>query len=272
MGLNIGTAGLDNLMLGNQEVDKIMLGTTEVWSNNKWATQVFYSDESKIISLDQDTMAIIKQAANNAMTPAPYSVKCYDISGSYKKLILGRWNGTSSYGNYELNPDTLSVSSGIIQMEASVIASIRSVRGNFGGTLKYFWFMATNNARDEEAHVFDSQTYSHIVSDDSSSFYLAGEPDGFLNNGYTIRDLEDNDDTTYHRMYKYEISTSGVTFLASAEDPNQSSLNGGVFGTSEKLFSGIGETYREHDPQSMTIIRMGTFPSGIKVGYITGMK
>ena len=277
MGLNIGTAELDNLMLGNQEVDKIMLGTTEVWSNNKWATQVFYSDESKIISLDQDTMAIIKQAANNVMTPAPYSVKCYDISGSYKKLILGRWNGTSSYGNYELNPDTLSVSSGIIQMEASVIASMRSSRGNFGGTLNYFWFIATDRARDEVAHVFDSQTYSHVVSTSSNTRYFRGEPDGFLNNGYTIAELEDNDGASYHRIYKHEISASGVTFLVSVDDARQSSSTGGMFGTSKKLFSGIDDAYVEHDPQSMTIIKMGTFPNGIDISRlnkagITGMK
>lgn len=154
---------------------------------------------------------------------------------------------------------------------------MRSSRGNFGGTLKYFWFIATDNARDEVAHVFDSQTYSHIVSTSSNTRYFRGEPDGFLNNGYTIAELEDNDGASYHCIYKHEISASGVTFLASVDDTRQSSSTGGMFGTSKKLFSGIDDAYVEHDPQSMTIIKMGTFPSGIDISRlnkagITGMK
>ena len=264
MGLNIGTAGLDNLMLGSQEVDKVMLGTTEVWTNNRWKELLFIvkRDKSAILTMDAATLTQVRQYANNAKNPSS-SYEYEDIAGTVKKLICGLFSRTSGdNGLCVLDPDT----GAVLSFDEDVIRTYSSIY-SVGGTSQYFWSGYDGTTAKETA--YDVNTYASVKSTSSRTAVKGG--DGCGNFGYASIDGSGD----YPLLLKYDMSQSTMVIALRGQSPDKSFTLGCMGGTATRLFLVLNSSIYTIDPETLAYAYKASTPSdfyGSSDGNVTGMK
>lgn len=106
MALNIGTAGLDNLMLGSQQVDRVMLGTAEVWSSEKkwfWGTNEDIGEmQGQIYQYDFNLIQLFQK---NDLSPAwRGQISCVGSGALYALYNYGTVpSGSANYYKFDMN-------------------------------------------------------------------------------------------------------------------------------------------------------------------------
>ena len=241
MGLNIGTAELDNLMLGNQQVDRVMLGTAEVWSNNPGKEKLYHATTSALTKLDAATMSVISAASN----PTGYT----DVACVQKKLLVGYFGSTgSNQGFYQLNQATLSVI-GSIQPAAMKQYGPNSL----GGSSNYFF--GSEDDTSGKPMIYDPETYVKVKGTDSENTRNLQSASGQGDNGYLCGDDDYDDGYTRHAISVWDLSGDTVTRTKTQyyEDGLwvQDTINGASPATETRLFMMIGSSYVRIDPATL---------------------
>ena len=256
MGLNIGTAELDNLMLGNQQVDRVMLGTAEVWSNNPGKEKLYHATTSALTKLDAATMTIVSTVAN---TTGYTNVACVQ-----KKLLVGYFGSSgSNQGFYQLNQATLSVI-GSIQPAAMEQYGPNSL----GGASNYFF--GSEDDTSGKPMIYDPETYAKIKGTTSQNSLNLQSASGQGDTGFLCGDNDYDDGSTRHAITVWDLSGDTVTLTKTQYYENglwvQSSTNGASPATETRLFMMIGSSYVQIDPSTLAWMGSATvLPGGLTV-------
>ena len=237
MGLNIGAAELDNLMLGIQEVDRVMLGTTEVWSNNPYRKYLYAyadseSDITNVIETETSTVILSSTAPGRA-----YRAQS-DFIGT-KDRMHAFFGPSANTEVYNVDRETLVFSEASYNKPSAVVS---------GGTRDHVFFM------------FSTQ---RCVQLDPATFTQTGEntptqervlEGGGTNDAFFV--------SRYPSEYLAKIDADSIVLLNSVVPKDSGYTAYDLAGTAQQLFvlQVGGPEIVELDTDTLLPIRLLTIP------------